>query len=110
MNAVRKRTTITRRQLLQSTLAAGAAGPQGLEQNGRRIAHRVVQTRDFVRKLVAFRKANGHAFAPAEYGSSAPFSWKSAANTEEPDWNSLPPELPPEVLRLFVRCLQKDPA
>jgi len=43
---------------------------------------------DFVRSLIAFRKANQHAFAPPAYGEGAPFAWKSAGNTDQVDWNS----------------------
>jgi glycogen operon protein len=42
---------------------------------------------DFVRKLIAFRRANLHAFGPSEYGGGAPLSWRSAANTEEVGWS-----------------------
>ncbi len=43
---------------------------------------------DFVRRLIAFRKAHAYAFAPVDYGQGAPFAWKSADNTDAPDWNS----------------------
>lgn len=29
--------------------------------------------------------------------------------TKEPDWSALPPATPPQVRRLLIRCLQKDP-
>ncbi len=35
---------------------------------------------DFVRQLLAFRKAHAYAFAPGDYGQAAPFSWKNPAN------------------------------
>ena len=34
---------------------------------------------DFVKQVIRFRKEHAYAFAPADYGSAAPFSWKSAA-------------------------------
>ena len=43
---------------------------------------------DFVRGVIQVRKDNLHAFAPETYGGGAPFAWKSAANTEPPDWGS----------------------
>jgi len=43
---------------------------------------------DFVRGVIRVRKDNLHAFAPETYGGGAPFSWKSANNTEPPDWGS----------------------
>jgi glycogen operon protein len=48
---------------------------------------------DFVKNVVRFRKEHTYAFAPSEYGSTgegtaAPFSWKSAGNTEPPNWDS----------------------
>lgn len=43
---------------------------------------------DFVRGVIQLRKDNLHAFAPETYGGGAPFSWKSAANTDSPDWSS----------------------
>jgi DNA-binding NarL/FixJ family response regulator len=33
----------------------------------------------------------------------------AAVLTREPDWNALPAETPPRVLRLMERCLRKDP-
>lgn len=42
---------------------------------------------DFVRQTIALRKQNAHAFAPAGYGTGAPFSWKAADNTEPPNWS-----------------------
>ena len=41
---------------------------------------------DFVKQVIAFRKAHQYAFAPLEYGQAAPFSWKSPQNTEPPNW------------------------
>jgi glycogen operon protein len=41
---------------------------------------------DFVRQMTRFRREHEYAFAPAEYGASAPFSWKSPENTDTPDW------------------------
>ena len=35
---------------------------------------------DFVRDMIAFRKTHEYAFAPLEYGESAPFAWKNPAN------------------------------
>ena len=35
---------------------------------------------DFVKQVIAFRKSHQYAFAPLEYGASAPFSWKNAQN------------------------------
>ena len=43
---------------------------------------------DFVRQMIAFRKDNLHALAPRDYGTGAPFEWKNASNTGEPDWGS----------------------
>jgi hypothetical protein len=43
---------------------------------------------DFVRQMIRVRKANAHAFAPLTYGGGAPFSWRNASNTGEPDWGS----------------------
>jgi glycogen operon protein len=48
---------------------------------------------DFVKNIIRFRKEHSYAFAPSEFGvgttgAAAPFSWKSAGNTEPPDWNS----------------------
>ncbi|MBM4778111.1 MAG: glycosyl hydrolase, partial [Archangiaceae bacterium] len=48
---------------------------------------------DFVKNVIQFRKDHAYAFAPSEYGSTgegtaAPFSWKSAGNTEPPNWGS----------------------
>jgi glycogen operon protein len=41
---------------------------------------------DFVKQAIAFRKSHQYAFAPMDYGSSAPFSWKSAQNTDKTNW------------------------
>lgn len=43
---------------------------------------------DFVKQVIRFRKDHQYAFAPLEYGQSAPFSWKSAQNGDQPDWGS----------------------
>ena len=43
---------------------------------------------DFVRQVIQLRKDHGYALAPKEYGAGAPFTWKSAANTDQVDWNS----------------------
>ncbi len=47
--------------------------------------HRMV---DFVRQMIALRKAHGYAFAPATYGGAAPFAWKDAANQDKTDWSN----------------------
>ncbi len=52
------------------------------QNNERRRMH------DFVRELLRFRKEHSYALSPSEYGGGAPFAWKSAGNTEPPDWNS----------------------
>jgi glycogen operon protein len=69
---------------------------------------------DFVRKMIRFRRDNQHAFAPEDYGSGAPFSWKNAANTAEPDWGSRnlmlhyhDPAAGPELL--IALNMQRDP-
>ena len=41
---------------------------------------------DFVRQIIAFRKSHQYAFAPLEYGGAAPFSWKSAQNSDKTNW------------------------
>jgi glycogen operon protein len=47
---------------------------------------------DFVRQLVAFRRAHEYAFAPVDYGQSAPFDWEDPsgqANSQQGnDWNT----------------------
>ena len=45
---------------------------------------------DFVKELIAFRKAHEYAFAPKEYGEHMPLSWKTAGNTEMSgdDWSN----------------------
>ncbi|MCC6335213.1 MAG: glycosyl hydrolase [Myxococcales bacterium] len=43
---------------------------------------------DFVKQVIRFRKEHLYAFAPLEYGQSAPFSWKSAQNTDQVAWDS----------------------
>jgi glycogen operon protein len=44
-----------------------------------------VRMHDFTRKMIAYRKANPHAFSPGAYG--LPFSWKDEFNNELNDWN-----------------------
>ncbi|MBT8494570.1 MAG: glycosyl hydrolase, partial [Deltaproteobacteria bacterium] len=44
-----------------------------------------VRMHDFVRKLIAFRKANLHAFGPSEYGGTA-LSWRSSTNGDDVAW------------------------
>ncbi len=47
---------------------------------------------DFVRQLVAFRRAHEYAFAPVDYGQSAPFDWEDPSgqpNSQQGnDWNT----------------------
>jgi glycogen operon protein len=43
---------------------------------------------DFVRQMIRVRKAYPHAFTPTTYGGAAPFSWRNAGNTGDPDWGS----------------------
>jgi isoamylase len=45
---------------------------------------------DFVRQLIAFRKAHLDQLSPKTYGGGAPFAWKTASNTEMTgeDWSS----------------------
>ncbi len=43
---------------------------------------------DFVRQVIALRKARLGKLSPKAYGQGAPFSWKSASNTEPPDWRT----------------------
>ena len=47
-----------------------------------------VRMHDFVREIIQVRKDHEYAFAPMEYGSGAPFSWRNAGNTGDPDWGS----------------------
>jgi len=42
--------------------------------------------KDFVTQLTRFRREHAYALAPEQYGASAPFSWKSPANTDAVDW------------------------
>ncbi|MSP16093.1 MAG: glycosyl hydrolase [Myxococcales bacterium] len=42
---------------------------------------------DFVRDINRFRRDHFYALAPPDYGAGAPFSWKSAANTDAVNWN-----------------------
>lgn len=46
-----------------------------------------VRMRDFVRQMTRFRRDHEYAFAPADWGTGAAFSWKSPENTDTPDWN-----------------------
>jgi len=46
-----------------------------------------VRMHDFVRKVIAYRKANVAHFAATEYTAS-PWTWRNAANTGDPDWGS----------------------
>jgi glycogen operon protein len=41
---------------------------------------------DFVSQLTRFRREHAYALAPEQYGSAAPFAWKSPADTEGVDW------------------------
>jgi glycogen operon protein len=41
---------------------------------------------DFVRQLTRWRRAMAHAVAPSSYGGGAPFSWKTADNTDAVAW------------------------
>ncbi len=43
---------------------------------------------DFVKKLIQFRKDHKYAVAPMEYFQGAPFAWKTAQNTDGPNWQS----------------------
>jgi len=47
-----------------------------------------VRMHDFVRGIIRFRKDRLGKLSPTTYGGGAPFAWKSAGNTEPPDWNS----------------------
>ena len=47
-----------------------------------------VRMHDFVRGAIALRKDHEYAFAPTDWGEGAPFSWKNAQNSGDPDWNS----------------------
>ena len=44
------------------------------------------QLRDFVKKLIQFRKEHAYALAPSSYGGGAPFAWKNAGNSDLTDW------------------------
>ena len=48
-----------------------------------------VRMHDFVRRLIALRKAHRYAFAPADYDSGAALAWKTAANQDmqAEDWS-----------------------
>jgi glycogen operon protein len=48
-------------------------------------AHRM---HDFVRDVIQFRKNHDYAFQPKSYDEAPPMAWKSAQNTDQPDWNS----------------------
>ena len=41
---------------------------------------------DFVRDIIAFRKAHTYALAPTEWGGGMPHSWRNATNTGDPNW------------------------
>ncbi len=41
---------------------------------------------DFVRQLIRVRKDHAYAFAPADYGASAPFAWKTKDNANKTTW------------------------
>jgi hypothetical protein len=45
--------------------------------------------RDFVRDMIAVRKAHEYAFAPGGYGAGAPFAWKNPGNGDMAgaDWD-----------------------
>jgi len=47
-----------------------------------------VRMHDFVRQIIQVRKDHEYAFSPLEYGEGAPFSWKNASNSGDPDWGS----------------------
>lgn len=42
----------------------------------------------FVSAMIKFRHAHRYAFAPSQYGESAPFLWRNESNTGDPNWNS----------------------
>jgi isoamylase len=68
--------------------SSGADNPYNHFRWGTWLADPVRQRmHDFVRQMIAFRKANAHAFAPPTYGGGAPFAWKSPANTDAVDWS-----------------------
>ncbi len=43
---------------------------------------------DFVKNIIAFRKAHSDAFTPASYDSIAPMAWKNTQNADKTDWNN----------------------
>ncbi len=43
------------------------------------------------------------------FGGETPNDSMAAVMTREPEWRSLPRDTPPNVVRLLVRCLRKDP-
>jgi isoamylase len=45
-----------------------------------------VRMHDFVRQMIALRKAHAYALAPAEYGGGAPFAWKDEQNNDLTSW------------------------
>jgi len=47
-----------------------------------------VRMHDFVRQVTQVRKDHEYAFAPMDWGTGAPFSWRNASNTGDPDWGS----------------------
>jgi len=46
-----------------------------------------VRMHDFVRKMIALRKAHMAALSPADYGGGVPFTWKDAFGNEVTNWN-----------------------
>jgi isoamylase len=46
-----------------------------------------LRMRDFVRKMIALRKAHAYAFAPATYSGGAAFTWKNASNQDMTNWS-----------------------
>jgi len=47
-----------------------------------------VRMHDFVSQMTRFRKDHFGKLAPTEYGQGAPFLWRNAANSGDPDWGS----------------------
>ena len=71
---------------------------------------------DFVRKVIQLRKDHAYAFAPDDYGTGAPFAWKTPANQDANDatWNGksmmihyYDPSKGPELLVLIN--MEQDP-
>ena len=69
--------------------STGADNPYNWYQWGNYIAkdeaHRM---KDFVAKMTRFRREHAYALAPVDWDAAAPFAWKSAQNTEPPNWDS----------------------